>query len=80
MELFNEQKTSPLPTSHCPVYLRLTIEKAYSIPFLELSLVLVPGSVVKGHCRFCYVIFNSHMFNAPRFNSEEDVSLQKFLL
>jgi hypothetical protein len=30
--------------------------------------------------RFCYVIFNSHMFNAPRFSSEKDVSLQKFLL
>jgi hypothetical protein len=30
--------------------------------------------------RFCYVIFNSHMFNAPRFNSEKDVSLQNFLL
>jgi hypothetical protein len=30
--------------------------------------------------RFCYVIFNSHMFNAPRFNSEKDVSLQKILL
>jgi hypothetical protein len=29
---------------------------------------------------FCYVIFNSHMFNAPRFNSEKDVSLQKFLI
>jgi hypothetical protein len=26
--------------------------------------------------RFCYVIFNSHMFNAPRFNSEKDVSLK----
>jgi hypothetical protein len=23
---------------------------------------------------FCYVIFNSHMFNAPTFNSEKDVS------
>jgi hypothetical protein len=32
------------------------------------------------HFRFCYVIFNSHMFNAPRFNSEKDVSLQNFLL
>jgi hypothetical protein len=29
---------------------------------------------------FCYVIFNSHMFNAPRFNSEKDVSLQNCLL
>jgi hypothetical protein len=29
---------------------------------------------------FCYVIFNSHMFNAPRFNSEKDVSLQFFFL
>jgi hypothetical protein len=28
--------------------------------------------------RFCYVIFNSHMFNAPRFNSEKDVSLKFF--
>jgi hypothetical protein len=32
------------------------------------------------HLRFCYVIFNSHMFNAPRFNSEKDVSLTFFLL
>jgi hypothetical protein len=24
------------------------------------------------------VIFNSHMFNAPRFNSEKDVSLKNF--
>jgi hypothetical protein len=29
---------------------------------------------------FCYVIFNSHMFNAPRFNSEKDVSLKLLLL
>jgi hypothetical protein len=28
--------------------------------------------------RFCYVTFNSHMFNAPRFNSEKEVSLKKF--
>jgi hypothetical protein len=28
--------------------------------------------------RFCYVIFNSHMFNAPRFNSEKDVSFNFF--
>jgi hypothetical protein len=28
--------------------------------------------------RFCYMIFNSHMFNAPRFNSEKDVSLPFF--
>jgi hypothetical protein len=26
------------------------------------------------------VIFNSHMFNAPRFNSEKDVSLNFFTL
>jgi hypothetical protein len=25
------------------------------------------------------MIFNSHMFNAPRFNSEKDVSLKIFL-
>jgi hypothetical protein len=30
--------------------------------------------------RFCYVIFNSLMFNAPMFNSEKDVSLTFFLL
>jgi hypothetical protein len=30
--------------------------------------------------RFCYVIFNSHMLNAPRFNSEKDVSLKILLL
>jgi hypothetical protein len=33
--------------------------------------------------RFCYVIFNcsvAHMFNAPRFNSEKDVSLTFFIL
>jgi hypothetical protein len=29
--------------------------------------------------RFCYV-FNSHMFNAPRFNSEKDVSIILFTL
>jgi hypothetical protein len=29
---------------------------------------------------FCYVIFNSHMFNAPRFNSGKDVSLQKIFI
>jgi hypothetical protein len=32
------------------------------------------------HKGFCYVIFNSHMVNAPRFNSEKDVSVQNFLL
>jgi hypothetical protein len=30
--------------------------------------------------RFCYVMFNSHMFNASRFNSEKDVPLIFFSL
>jgi hypothetical protein len=36
----------------------------------------------RGHSkiRFCYVVFNSHMFHVPRFNSEKDVCLNFFLL
>jgi hypothetical protein len=30
------------------------------------------------HVWFCYAIFNSHMFNAPRLNSEKHVSLNFF--
>jgi hypothetical protein len=46
---------------------KFTLQKS-SAPFL----------LFLGKSGFCYVIFNSHMFNAPRFNSENDVSLQNF--
>jgi hypothetical protein len=43
-----------------------------STSFLSIFILSIPW--------FCYVIFNSHMLNALRSNSEKDVSLKNFLL
>jgi hypothetical protein len=67
------------PLTKPVMYLGAICQQKSSPSFRGIMVTKNPPAF-RGIMRFCYVIFNSHMFNAPRFNSEKDVSLQNFVL
>jgi hypothetical protein len=61
-------------------HLRMQFSFIVRVLDAAIEIIYLQKTVFISYRQFCYVIFNSHMFNAPRFNFEKDVSLQKILL